>query len=340
MKVVHYLNQFFAGHGAEEGAGQPPVRLEGPVGPGVAVAGLGLPIAVTLICGDNYFAEHEEKALSRLLGYLDEELPDVLLLGPSFGSGRYGYACGTLGREAARRGIPAVCGMHAGSPGIQAARDYVYVVPTTPNVAGMRDALGTMAGLALRLATGEDITTTEAGEYSLPNPRRNELAGETGAARAIELLLAKLAGNVRTELDVAVDAVPPPPPVEDLASATLALVTEAGCVPQGNPDRLASTRARTWFRYSLSGELTLSPERYQSVHGGFDVTLANEDPNRLVPLDTVRAIEREGGVGRLHDFFYTTSGSGILVAMAARFGQEIAEELKQAGVEAVLLSGT
>ena len=74
--------------------------------------------------------------------------------------------------------------------------------------------------------------------------------------------------------------------------------------------------------------------------GGFDVTLANEDPNRLVPLDTVRELERAGRLGRVHDAFYTTTGNGTPVVTATRFGQEIARELRDAGVQAVLLSGT
>jgi glycine reductase len=134
--------------------------------------------------------------------------------------------------------------------------------------------------------------------------------------------------------------VAPPPAVPDLARATLALVTEAGCVPQGNPDGLPTIRARRWLRYPLAGERSLEPGRYESVHGGFDVTAANADPNRLVPLDAVRALVEEGRIGALHDAFYTTTGNGTPVATAARFGQEIAEELKEHGVEAVLLSGT
>jgi glycine reductase len=117
-------------------------------------------------------------------------------------------------------------------------------------------------------------------------------------------------------------------------------VTEAGCVPQGNPDRLPSIRAQAWLRYSLGGEQTLAPDRYESVHGGFDVSLANEDPNRLVPLDVVSSLRDEGRIGRLHDFFYTTTGNGTPVAASTRFGEEIAAELAESGVEAVLLSGT
>jgi glycine reductase complex component B subunit gamma len=60
----------------------------------------------------------------------------------------------------------------------------------------------------------------------------------------------------------------------------------------------------------------------------------------LVPLDIVRLLEREGRIGSVHDAFYTTTGNGTPVAAATKFGQEIAEELKESGVEAVVLSGT
>ena len=57
-------------------------------------------------------------------------------------------------------------------------------------------------------------------------------------------------------------------------------------------------------------------------------------------LDAVRAFEREGRIGRVHDAFYTTTGNGTPVASSTRFGGEIASELRDAGVQAVLLSGT
>ena len=120
----------------------------------------------------------------------------------------------------------------------------------------------------------------------------------------------------------------------------LALVTEAGCVPQGNPDRLPTRHANVWLRYPLDGVDTLAAGAYESVHAGFDTTAANADPNRLVPLDAVRELEAEGRIGALHDMFYTTSGVDTPVATSAKFGREIAEELRDAGVEAVILTGT
>ena len=65
--VVHYLNQFFAGLGGEEAAGHEPVRLEGPQGPGRALAAAGLVPDVTIACGDDRFGEHEAASLAVLL---------------------------------------------------------------------------------------------------------------------------------------------------------------------------------------------------------------------------------------------------------------------------------
>jgi betaine reductase len=342
VRAVHYLNQFFAGLGGEEAAETAPTRLEGAVGPGRGLAAHleGLEIVATLACGDDYFAEHEEEALARLVELLEAERPGVLVAGPAFGSGRYGYACAQFSRIAsARLGIPALAAMHEENPGVGAAEGRILIVPTAVNVAGMRDALPRMAALTRALAEGRELGPPEEEGYLPRGFRRNRHAGRAGAERAIELVLAKLGGETRSEVGAGFDRVEPPAPVE-LATTLFALVTEAGCVPQGNPDRLPTIRAQRWLRYPLDGERTLAPERYQTVHGGFDVTLANEDPNRLVPLDTVRAFEERGRIGRLHEAFYTTTGNGTPVAAATRFGQEIAAELRDAGVEAVLLSGT
>lgn len=337
MKVVHYLNQFFAGLGGEEAASHEPVRIEGAVGPGRA---LGLDVSVTLACGDDRFGEHESDALATLLGWLEAERPDVLVCGPAFGSGRYGYACGSLAREAARRGIPVVTAMTPDSPGVLAAEGAAYVVPTGSSVSEMRTVLPVVAGLARRLAEGAEIGSPADEGYLPRGLRRNVLSERTGAARALELLRFKLEGDVRTEVVPTGDRVAPPPPVRDITDALVALVTEAGCVPQGNPDRLPSRRAHTWLRYPLDGVSSLAAGSYESVHAGFDTTAGNADPNRLVPLDVVRRLEAEGRIGRLHDTFYTTTGVDTPVAAAARFGKEIAQELREAGVQAVILTGT
>jgi betaine reductase len=343
VRAVHYLNQFFAGLGGEEAAGTPLTRLDGPVGPGRGLAAEldGIEVVATLACGDDYFGEHEEEALARLLDFLEAERPELLVAGPAFGSGRYGLACARISRTASERlGIPALAAMHEENPGVAVANGAVLIAATAGNVAGMREALPRMARLAEALVSGRALGPPAQEGYLPRGFRRNELAEKPGAERALDLLLAKLAGDVGSEVAGGFDRVPPPPPVGDLSRALVALVTEAGCVPQGNPDRLPTIRARGWLRYELGGAPRLEPGRYESVHGGFDVSLANEDPNRLVPLDTVRTLVAEGRLGRLHDVYYTTTGNGTPVAAATRFGREIAAELTDAGVEAVLLSGT
>jgi glycine reductase complex component B subunit gamma len=338
--IVHYLNQFFAGLGGEEVAGHEPVRLDGPQGPGRALAAAGAAPDVTLACGDDRFGEHEADSLRTLLGWLDELRPDVLICGPAFGSGRYGYACGVLAREAGRRGTPVVTAMTPDSPGVMAAEGAAYIVPTGSNVAGMKSVVPIVAGLASRLAAGARIGEPEQEGYLPRGLRAMVRADRTGARRAIDQLLAKLADEVRTEVGPTGDRVPPAPAVQDITGARLALVTEAGCVPQGNPDRLPTRHANTWLRYPIDGEESLAPGSFESVHAGFDTSAANADPNRLVPLDAARALEREEAFGVLHGAFYTTSGVDTPVATAVKFGQEIAAELRAAEVAAVILTGT
>jgi len=340
MTVVHYLNQFFAGLGGEEAADQEPVRLEGPQGPGRALVAAGLPIDLTVACGDDRFALHEADCLATLLAWIEEAGADVVVCGPSFGSGRYGYACGVLARELGRRGTAVVAAMTPDSPGVLASEGAAYIVPTTANVAGMRDAVPLVASLASRLASGAPVGSAEEEGY-LPRGLRVNVRSDTlGAERAIGLVLAKLVGDVRTEIAPPTDRVEPPDPLADPSTALVALVTEAGCVPQGNPDRLPTRHANVWLRYPIGDRAELAPEDYLSVHAGFDTTEANRDPDRLVPLDAVRALVDSGRIGRVHDEFFTTTGGDTPVAVSTRMGQEIGVELRNAGVDAVILTGT
>jgi glycine reductase len=136
------------------------------------------------------------------------------------------------------------------------------------------------------------------------------------------------------------DAVTPSAPVETATSATIALVTEAAVVPEGNPDRLESARATRWLRYPIEGLDALAAGEWESVDGGFATTAANADPNRLLPLDAARTLEHEGTIGRLHPEFLVTVGNGTPVATARRFGVEWAAELRKAGVQAAILTAT
>ncbi len=156
------------------------------------------------------------------------------------------------------------------------------------------------------------------------------------------MLKAKLCGEeFKTEIPLLfMDKVASPPPITDLSKATIALVTDGGVVPKGNPDHLESARATKWFKYNIADKNHLEAEHYESIHGGFDLTAVNQDPNRVVPIDAVRELEREGKIGKLYDFFYTTTGMTVPIVNAIRIGKEIAASIASSDVDGVILTGT
>ena len=51
-------------------------------------------------------------------------------------------------------------------------------------------------------------------------------------------------------------------------------------------------------------------------------------------------MEKNGDIGSLHNYYYTTVGNGTSVANSKAFAAEIAEDLKSAGVDGVILTST
>lgn len=346
LRVVHYLNQFFGGIGGEEAAGHGVLVRPGPAGPGLAIqkalSGRGEVVA-TVVCGDNFFAEHQEEALPQVVAAVAEARPDLVLCGPAFNAGRYGMACGAVGRAvAAQLGVPVVSGMYPENPAVDEFRRDVYIIPTGNSAAGMGQVVPKMVALGLKLVAGEALGPAASEGYLARGERRNGLAEQIGARRALEMLLKKVRGEpYRTEMPLpSFDRVPAAAPLKDLASATIALMTEGGIVPKGNPDRIETHSATRWARYSIAGLSRLSSEGYECVHGGFDTSYVLADPNRLVPLDAARALEAQGVIGKLHDELYSTVGNSGPISRARTFGREMAEGLKAAGVQGVVLTAT
>ena len=120
----------------------------------------------------------------------------------------------------------------------------------------------------------------------------------------------------------------------------VALVTSGGIVPKGNPDHIESSSASKYGEYSLEGVMDLDEENYETAHGGYDPVCANKDADRVLPVDVMRDLEKEGVIGELHNKFYTTVGNGTSVANAKAYAQEIAENLLADGVQAVILTST
>lgn len=347
LKVVHYINQFFANIGGEEKADYPAeLRVGEFVGPGLALTqafGEEAEIIATIVCGDSYFNENLDKAKADILAMVKDLNPDVFVAGPAFNAGRYGVACGTIADAVQTElGIPAVTAMYKENPGADMFKQKVYIVPTKNSAAGMRGAVKLLAPLTLKLAKGEKIGSSAEDGYMPNGVRVNFFEEERGSKRAVDMLLKKLSGK-EFETEYAMpnfDRVPPNPAVKDITKAKIALVTSGGIVPHGNPDHIESSSASHYGEYDITGVMDLTEATYETAHGGFDPVYCNEDSDRVLPVDVLRDMEKEGKIGSLHHLFYTTTGNGTAVASSKAFAEEFSKKLIADGVDAVILTST
>lgn len=344
-RIVHYLNQFFAGIGGEEKAHLGPMLVkEGPVGPGIKIQekiGEEGEIVATVACGDNYYAENLDKAAKEVVDIIEKYNPDILIAGPAFRAGRFGPACGKTCYEVRERlKIPAFTAMHEENPGVDLYVKYTYMLKTGDSVAYMDQAIDAMSKFLLKVIRGEEIGPPEVEGYFPREIRKNVFVEKTGAERAVEMLLKKMKREkFETELPMPKFVkYPPALPIEDPAKATIAIVSDGGVVPKRNPDRLEASSATKWLEYSIEGVVDMTPDRWETAHGGYDPSFVNEEPDRMIPVDVLREIEKEGKIGKLHNKFYVTVGNGTPVSRAERFGKEIAPKLKEAGVNAVIVT--
>lgn len=346
LRVVHYINQFYAGIGGEEKADHKPEVREGKVGPGMAFQqafGDEAEIVATVICGDTYFNENIESASAEVISMIKQYNPDVVICGPAFNAGRYGVACGAVAKAVSEElKVPVVAGMYPENPGVDMYKKYAYIIETANSAVGMKKAVGPMASLALKLGKGEEIGSPKEEGYIARGVRKNYFASERGAKRAVDMLIKKIKGeDFVTEFEMPVfDRVPPAKALKDVTKAKIALVSSGGPVPKGNPDHIESSSASKYGKYSLAGIDDLNPENGQTAHGGYDPVYANEDLDRVLPVDVLREMEKAGEIGSLHEYWYATVGNGTSVANAKRFAAEIAKDLNAAGVDAVILTST
>lgn len=346
LKVVHYINQFYAGLGGEEMANTKPQLREGIVGPGLAFSAAykeDAQITHTIICGDSYFNENLKEASAEVLQMVSSLKPDLFIAGPAFNAGRYGVACATICDLVSKQlQIPVLTGMYRENPGAEMFKDKIYIVATKNSAVGMRDAAPKMAALSLKLARGEKILSS-AEEGYLPNGIRvNFFEKERGSKRAVNMLLKKLAGKeYETEFPMPdFDRVPANPAVKDITKCKVALVTSGGIVPKGNPDKIESSSASKYGEYDITGVMDLTADTYETAHGGYDPLYANQDADRVLPVDVMREFEKEGLIGKLHNKFYTTVGNGTAVKSAKKFAAEYSQILKADGVDVVILTST
>ena len=344
-RIVHYLNQFFGGLGGEDRAGMAPVSEPGPVGTGRGLArflGGDDRIVGTVVGGDNYMAQGGSGAVDEVIGLISRFEPDVVVAGPAFGSGRYGLACGAVCAAVIEDlDVPALTGLHPDSPGAAEYRAWVPILATAETAAGMTTALERLAPLASRLGHGEALGDASEEGILTKGLRRNTFEDLRGSTRAIDMLLAKMRGEpFATEWPLpSYEPAEASEPIASGASFRLALVTEAGIVPAGNPDRLPSGWATDWMKYPIQDRAGFAEGEFESVHGGIDTSFANRDPDRQVPLDAARSMEQEGRLSLHPDLLSTTGNMGTLRDMT-RIGAEMGRALIADGVQAVIVGST
>ena len=345
FRVLHYLNQFYGGIGGEDKADVPAEVREGVVGPGMALkAALGdeAEVVATVICGDSYFSENLEEALSTIMGMIKQYQPDLIVAGPAFNAGRYGVACGGVAKAVSEElKIPVVSGMYEENPGVDMYKRFAYIVKTGNSAADMRKAIPAIAKLVVALKNGEELNPEEH-NYHPRGIRKNFFAEERGAKRAVDMLVQKIKGEeFTTEYPMPFfDRVAPNQQIADASKAKIALVTSGGIVPKGNPDHIESSSASKYGKYDIDGVMDLTEATYETAHGGYDPTYANTDADRVLPVDVLREMEQNGEIGELYRYFYTTTGNGTSVANSAAFAKQFVVDLLNDGVQAVILTST
>ncbi len=350
LAIVHIVNQFFAGIGGEEKADAPVGVVEGAAGVtrGLQIRlGEKAKVVATIFYGDNFFHEHTEEAISAILGELRSRRPQVVVAGPAFNSGRYGLASVEICQAVSESlEIPCVTAMDPQNPAVATYQGYhnqrVFLLPTTETAAGMTEALMALARFACRLGSGTEIGSAQEEGYISRGIRHPAKADQPGVERAIDMLLRRLKGEpIVTEIPVETwEQVPIAQPLKSLSRATIAIITTSGVVPWGNPDGFKIFRNTYWRKYSIAELEAMEPGRWEAIHGGYNVSFMNQNPHYGVPLDVLRAIERERIIGKLYPAYYVVPGNQGSPSVMRRIGQEIAGDLQKEGIDGVLLVAT
>ena len=317
-KAIHYINQFFGGIGGEDKADFKPVLKEGVIGPGMA--------------------------LNSLMKEVDLKF-DFFIAGPAFQAGRYGVACGNICVAVKEKyDIPVLTSMNVENPGVEMFKKQLPIFKGGHSAASMKDDAKLIANYADKLAKNETLDGAEENGYFSRGIRHQIWldSKESAAKRGVDMLIKKLNGEeFKTELPISKkDLIPVATPIKNLKEAKIALLTTGGIVPVDNPDRIQSASATRWGRYDISKMDRLKSGEFKTIHAGFDPAAADNDPNVIVPLDVMKDLQKKGVYGKLHDYFYSTVGTGTTQAEASRMGKEMLEYLKADNVDGVIMVST
>ncbi|NLY84972.1 MAG: glycine/betaine/sarcosine/D-proline family reductase selenoprotein B, partial [Tissierellia bacterium] len=168
-KAILYLNQFFGQIGGEDKADFPPEIREGLVGPALELQkqlGEEVEVTHTIICGDNYMGSNTEEAIDTILGFLEGKEFHIFFAGPAFRAGRYGVACGHIGKAVKERfNVPVISSMNEENPGVEMFRQDIYIFKGGKSSAAMRKDIKKMAEFAKKILNGETLLSAEEEGY-------------------------------------------------------------------------------------------------------------------------------------------------------------------------------
>ena len=343
-RILFYTNQFFGQIGGEDKASISPRVKDEVVGTSNLFKNkVDGEIVATIICGDNYYAENMEECRGFVAKEVERLKADLVIAGPAFNAGRFGIACGDLcsfiGEE---YGIPTITGMYIENPAVEIYKDKTYIIETGNSAVSMRKSVAKMVSFANKILGKEEIGLPKEAGYIPRGIRVNIFHERTGAERAIDMLIKKL-NNEEYETEIPIpryDTVTPAQPVKNLKKAKIALLTTGGVVPFKNPDHLPAATAKFYKKYPIKDINEFSEGSYESVHAGYDPVYANENPNRILPLDSLKELKQDGEIGSIYEFYFVTTGNSTSVADSNRMGVEIAQELKEAGIDGAIMTST
>ena len=345
-RVVHYINQFYAGMGGEDTASIGLSTQAGPVGPGLTLQkdlGDDYEIVTTIICGDNTIAEKPDEIIPQVLKVVKDEKADLFVAGPGFNAGRYGLGCGnTVAAVTEQLKIPAVTALFAENPGTDLYKNRGYILQSDNNARHMNEVLGRVAAFAKRLVEGDMIKGGLAEGYHGTGPAVEIDYTIPAAKRGVDMILHKFKKEpFKTEVIMPNhEQIPVPVLNKPLSECKIAVVTDGGLVPKGNPDKQVPTNSKAFKRYSIAGMDTLDPKDWEVSHQGYNNAFVLQDPNRLVPVDALRKLVKEGKIAALNDAFYSTAGVMTPMEKCKKFGEGIAECLRKDAVDAVIETST
>jgi glycine reductase len=348
LRAVHYINQFYAGLGGETMADVGLSVLDEKKGPAIGLEKLWngeMEVVKIIVCGDNFINNDENflSASKEIKKLLEEIKPDVFIAGPAFNAGRYGVACARVCDFVRKElNIPCTTAMWHENPAVAMYGKDNYIIATTETAAGMSKSLPALAKFSLKLARGEKILASRFEGYLPTGHRYNEYHEQTGAERVTAMLLNKLYKRpFITEVPLrGFEVVTPAPKITNLKDTMIALITTGGLVPVGNPDKLRQSFSVTYGSYDVDGVDSLNKGEYESIHGGYDTTAASNDPHRLIPLDQMRALEKDGIIKGIYKYFLSTCGVGTNIESSKDIGRRIVADLKHSEISAAILTST